>query len=131
MIMAKRHGSAATRITGRGGSVSSSPAGDAAAVYGGIHFGRASIGQARAANQFAPNHVAAFGFAGAKVMVVSHGGTTRMFRYLLERWTYDDVVDRWSSEPISNCGVVAYRFDPEAGRLVPADQSGPTHSKQG
>ena len=44
---------------------------------------------------------------GARVLVVSHGGTMRMFRYLLERWTYDDVVERWSSEPISNCGVVA------------------------
>ncbi len=58
--------------------------------------------------------------AGAKVLVVSHGGTMRMFRYLLERWTYDDVVDRWSSEPIKNCGVVAYRFDSSSGRLVPA-----------
>ncbi|MDP2318235.1 MAG: histidine phosphatase family protein [Acidobacteriota bacterium] len=60
--------------------------------------------------------------ADAKVLVVSHGGTTRMFRYLLERWTYDDVVDRWSSEPIKNCGVVTYRFDPAVGRLVLADE---------
>ena len=58
---------------------------------------------------------------GARVLVVSHGGTMRMFRYLLERWTYDDVVERWSSEPIPNCGVVAYHFDPAAGRLVPVN----------
>jgi len=61
--------------------------------------------------------------AGARVLVVSHSGTMRMFRYLLERWTYDDAIDRWRAEPISNCGVVAYRFDPEAGRLVPTDQA--------
>lgn len=62
--------------------------------------------------------------AGARVMVVSHSGTMRMFRYLLERWTYDEVVNRWSSEPISNCGVIAYRFDPGVGRLVPAEPPG-------
>ena len=60
--------------------------------------------------------------AGARVMVVSHSGTMRMFRYLLERWTYDDVVERWSAEPISNCGVVAYRFNQSEARLVRADQ---------
>lgn len=27
---------------------------------------------------------------GARVLVVSHGGTMWMFRYLLERWSYDD-----------------------------------------
>ena len=59
--------------------------------------------------------------AGARVMVVSHAGTMRMFRYLLERWTHDDVVERGHSEPISNCAVIAYRFDSSAGRLVPVD----------
>ncbi len=57
--------------------------------------------------------------ADAKVLVVSHGGTMRMFRYLLERWSYDDVVERWGTEPVVNCGVIAYRFDPKLGRLVP------------
>lgn len=53
-----------------------------------------------------------------RILVVSHGGTMRMFRYLIERWTYDDVVERWSTEPIANCGVIAYRFDAGLGRLV-------------
>lgn len=65
--------------------------------------------------------------AGARILVVSHGGTMRMFRYLLERWTYDDVVERWSSEPVLNCGIIAYRFDEELGRLVSVDCAAPHH----
>lgn len=59
--------------------------------------------------------------ANARVLVVSHGGTMRMFRYLLERWSYEDVVQRWSTEPVANCAVIAYRFDPNVGRLVLED----------
>lgn len=62
--------------------------------------------------------------ANARVLVVSHGGTMRMFRYLLERWTYEDVVTRWSTEPVPNCGVIAYQFDSDLGRLMPVDVAG-------
>lgn len=56
--------------------------------------------------------------ADQRVVVVCHGGTMRMFRFWLERWTYDEVVKRWDTDTIANCGVVTYRYSPEAGRLV-------------
>jgi len=62
--------------------------------------------------------------AGARVLVVSHGGTMWMFRYLLERWTYDDLVERYATESIPNCGVVAYRFDEGRKRLVLVEDDG-------
>jgi broad specificity phosphatase PhoE len=52
-----------------------------------------------------------------KVLVVSHGGTLRVFRYLLERWTHDEFLQRWESEPVQNCAVTSYAFDPAAGHL--------------
>ena len=53
-----------------------------------------------------------------RVLVVSHGGTLRVFRYLLERWTHDEFLERWESEPVPNCAVTSYAFDPAAGRLI-------------
>ena len=53
-----------------------------------------------------------------RVLVVSHGGTLRVFRYLLERWTHDEFLERWESEPVPNCAVTTYAFDPTAGRLM-------------
>jgi broad specificity phosphatase PhoE len=53
-----------------------------------------------------------------RVLVVSHGGTLRVFRHLLERWTADEFVSRWDSEPVPNCAVTSYTFDPTAGRLA-------------
>lgn len=55
---------------------------------------------------------------GKRVLVVTHGGSLRMFRYLLEGWTYEDVVERWDREPVPTCAVVAYRQDGDSGRLV-------------
>ena len=55
---------------------------------------------------------------GKRVLVVSHGGTLRVFRHLLERWTPDEFVARWDTEPVANCAVTSYSFDPEAGRLL-------------
>jgi len=60
--------------------------------------------------------------ANQRVLVVCHGGTMRMFRFWLERWTYEEVVNRWDSESIPNCGVVAYRYSPDNGRLVLVDE---------
>jgi broad specificity phosphatase PhoE len=56
--------------------------------------------------------------ADQRVLVVCHGGTMRMFRFWLERWTYEEVVKRWDTEPIPNCGVMTYRYSREDGRLV-------------
>jgi broad specificity phosphatase PhoE len=53
-----------------------------------------------------------------RVLVVSHGGTLRVFRYLLERWTHDEFLERWASEPVPNCAVTSYAFDPTAARLM-------------
>jgi broad specificity phosphatase PhoE len=56
--------------------------------------------------------------ADQRVLVVSHGGTLRVFRYLLERWTHDEFLERFDAEPIPNCAVTHYAFDPDARRLV-------------
>lgn len=58
--------------------------------------------------------------ANQRVVVVSHGGTMRMFRFWLERWSYEEVVERWA-EPIPNGGVITYRYNSEVGRLVVAE----------
>jgi 2,3-bisphosphoglycerate-dependent phosphoglycerate mutase len=56
--------------------------------------------------------------AGRRVLIVSHGGTLRVFRHLLERWTQDEFLARWDSEPVPNCAVTSYAFDAQARRLV-------------
>ena len=53
-----------------------------------------------------------------RVLVVSHAGTLRVFRYLLERWTHDEFIERWDSEHVPNCAVTTYAFDAGAGRLL-------------
>ncbi len=50
-----------------------------------------------------------------RVLVVSHGGTLRVFRHLLERWTPDEFVARWDTEPVANCAVTSYTFDAAGG----------------
>ncbi|MHB1864556.1 MAG: histidine phosphatase family protein [Candidatus Saccharimonadales bacterium] len=53
-----------------------------------------------------------------RVMVVTHGGTLRCFRSLLERWDYEQATT-WNSEPHpENCGVTTYQYDQEVGRLA-------------
>ena len=55
---------------------------------------------------------------GQRILVVSHGGTLRVFRYLLERWSHDEFLERWESEPVDNCAVTAYAHDRASGRLM-------------
>lgn len=56
--------------------------------------------------------------AGQLVFVVTHGGALRSFRFLLERWTYDQAL-RWpNGESPRNCGVTDYRYDPSLRRLT-------------
>jgi broad specificity phosphatase PhoE len=54
---------------------------------------------------------------GQKVMVVTHGGTIRSFRVLLEHWEYDQA-EMWppGQSPL-NCGVTVYEFDKVTNRL--------------
>lgn len=59
--------------------------------------------------------------AGRRVMVVTHGGTMWCFRYVLERWTYEEAERRFRTENNRNCAVTAYAYDAAAGRLVLGD----------
>jgi broad specificity phosphatase PhoE len=56
--------------------------------------------------------------AGRRVLVVTHGGTLWCFRYVLERWTYEEAEERFRTEAIRNCSVTWYRRDETSGRLA-------------
>jgi broad specificity phosphatase PhoE len=55
--------------------------------------------------------------AGQRVLVVTHGGTLRAFRFLLERWSYEDVRRELPRYRTPNCCVNVYVFDPATRRL--------------
>ncbi|MEO7190764.1 MAG: histidine phosphatase family protein [Vicinamibacterales bacterium] len=55
--------------------------------------------------------------AGERVLVVTHGGTLRTFRFLLERWTFAQVSDELRAYYTPNCCVTSYRCDSASGRL--------------
>jgi broad specificity phosphatase PhoE len=59
--------------------------------------------------------------AGRRVMVVTHGGTIWCFRYVLERWTYEEAERRFRTETNPNCSVTTYAYDPAAARLEPGE----------
>jgi broad specificity phosphatase PhoE len=54
---------------------------------------------------------------GDRILVVTHGGTMRAFRFLLERWTYDDVARELPRYQTPNCSVTAYLRDPGTAEL--------------
>ena len=61
---------------------------------------------------------------GQQVVVVTHAGTIRAFRFLLEQWTYEQA--EWHLKPHNispNCGVTTYRVstDNRALQLEDAD----------
>lgn len=56
-----------------------------------------------------------------KVLVTTHGGTKRCFRYLLERWNYEQALNWDGGVAPHNCGVTVYRYSPADRRLVLAD----------
>ncbi len=55
--------------------------------------------------------------ADQKVLIVTHGGTIRAFRFLLERWDYEQAIT-WppGTEP-KNCGITVYNYNTEMHRL--------------
>lgn len=53
--------------------------------------------------------------AGRKVLVVTHGGTLRCFRFLLEGWDYERARSWPPGQMPANCGVTVYR--PDGDRL--------------
>jgi 2,3-bisphosphoglycerate-dependent phosphoglycerate mutase len=59
--------------------------------------------------------------AGQNVLVVTHGGTLRCFRYLLERWSYDQATKWPPGQSPQNCGVTVYTYDQLLQRLVLRD----------
>lgn len=56
--------------------------------------------------------------AGLKILVVTHGGTMRAFRFLLERWNYDEAEDKFQHGYIENCSVTVYEYVTSERRLV-------------
>ncbi|MFD0584689.1 histidine phosphatase family protein [Dactylosporangium darangshiense] len=47
--------------------------------------------------------------AGQKILVVTHGGTLRCFRFLLEGWSYSQAQQWPEGGAPANCGVTTYR----------------------
>lgn len=56
--------------------------------------------------------------AGRRVLVVTHSGTLWCFRYVLERWTYEEAEERFRTELIRNCSVTSYGLDKTSNRLM-------------
>jgi broad specificity phosphatase PhoE len=56
--------------------------------------------------------------AGQRILVVTHAGTMRCFRYVLERWPYEEAEHRFTHELIPNCSVTWYRYDPSRQALA-------------
>ncbi|GGM84908.1 histidine phosphatase family protein [Dactylosporangium sucinum] len=55
--------------------------------------------------------------AGQRVMIVTHGGALRCFRFLLEGWSYSQA-QRWpEGQAPANCGVTTYRCAGDGGPL--------------
>jgi 2,3-bisphosphoglycerate-dependent phosphoglycerate mutase len=59
--------------------------------------------------------------AGQDILIGMHGGTLRAFRYILERWDYDQALKWPAGESPSNCGVTVYEYDEKLERLVLVD----------
>jgi broad specificity phosphatase PhoE len=56
--------------------------------------------------------------AGRRLLVVTHAGTLRCFRSVLEGWTYEEAERRFTPELIPHCSVTWYGCDAPAGRPV-------------
>jgi broad specificity phosphatase PhoE len=59
--------------------------------------------------------------AGEKVLVVTHGGPNRSFRFLLEHWDYDQAVAWPEGESPKNCSLTVYEYCSSEKRLVLKD----------
>ncbi len=54
---------------------------------------------------------------GQTVFVITHGGALRSFRFLLERWSYDQALNWPEGDAPHNCGVTDYAYDHDTKRL--------------
>jgi broad specificity phosphatase PhoE len=55
---------------------------------------------------------------GQRILVVTHAGTLRCFRFLLEHWDYEQALASPPGQGPENCGVTAYRYDHDKGSLA-------------
>lgn len=55
---------------------------------------------------------------GERVLVITHGGTIRAFRYILEHWTYNQVLTEWHGNAPQNCSLTTYEYSQETERLM-------------
>lgn len=53
-----------------------------------------------------------------KVLIVTHGGTIRAFRFLLERWDYEQAITWPAGTEPKNCGITVYNYSTVDHRLV-------------
>lgn len=57
-------------------------------------------------------------WADKKVLVITHGGPLRCFRFLLEHWDYDQALNWAGQPPPENCSLTLYLDDPAKKSLV-------------
>ena len=55
--------------------------------------------------------------AGQKVLIVTHAGAIRSFRFLLERWSYEQALKFSSEQKPLNCGVTIYEYNKHDNHL--------------
>jgi broad specificity phosphatase PhoE len=56
--------------------------------------------------------------AGKKILVVTHGGTIRCFRFILEHWSYERALHWPPGQTPANCGITWYEYDGRQQRLI-------------
>jgi len=56
--------------------------------------------------------------AGKKILVVTHDGNIRCFRFLLERWDYAQALSWPAGQAPKNCGATVYTYHRKKRRLV-------------
>lgn len=53
-----------------------------------------------------------------KVLIITHGGTIRAFRFLLEHWDYERAITWPPGTQPKNCGITVYDYNTEERRLL-------------
>ncbi len=56
--------------------------------------------------------------AGQKVLIVTHAGAIRAFRFLLEQWDYAQAMNAVTEDKPLNCGVTVYEYDKHEKKMV-------------
>src|SRR6185369_2114565 len=55
-------------------------------------------------------------FAGERILIVTHEVVIRVFRYVLENLTEEEILAIDSASDVQNCGITSYIFDPETNK---------------